>query len=133
MKTTQAEFKTDAKKRAKNNLKERKKNRAHTPPTQQWCQDHYAYDPETGALTRKVRMGRYEAGALVGKFDVHGFRVTKIDGRTYTLARIIWLMVTGRLPTKYVNFRDGDRTNLRASNLSMVHPVGTTHTRKEKQ
>jgi hypothetical protein len=118
--TTQTEFKTPAKLRAKQNLRARKKNRAHTPPTQAWCQANYNYDPATGNLTRKVPMGRYPAGGIVGKWDVHGFRVTKIDGRTYTLARIIWLMVTGRLPVLRVNFRDGDRTNLRASNLSLV-------------
>lgn len=82
----------------------------------------YTYDPATGALTRNYDMGRYPKGGQVGKCDAKGNRVLRFkfnDGRfgMIALGRLIWLIVTGTLPNRYVRFRDNDNTNFAANNL----------------
>lgn len=91
----------------------------------------YTYDPITGALTRNYDMGRYKAGGQVGKCDAAGNRILRFkfeDGHfgMIALGRLIWFIVTGTLPDRYVRFRDNDNTNFAASNLYLGRLINKT-------
>lgn len=92
--------------------------------------DRYHYDPATGALTRRYKMGRYEAGGQVGKLDGAGNRILrlKLEDGSYgmmAMGRVLWFLVTGVLPDRYVRYRDNDNTNFRANNLSLGRLINT--------
>lgn len=102
-----------------------------TPPiTREELLRKYTYDPRTGALTRNWDMGRYPKGGQVGKCDAKGNRVLrfKFDEGHFgmiALGRLIWFIVTGTLPNRYVRFRDGDNTNFAANNLYLGRAINT--------
>lgn len=82
----------------------------------------FDYDPDTGQLRRKIRMGsRGAVGALVGSIGSEGYRVVCIDGERYYAHRLIWLHVYGMWPNAQVDHVDGDRSNNCLSNLRDVN------------
>lgn len=92
--------------------------------------DKYHYDPLTGALVRKYKMGRYEVGGQIGKVDAKGNRIIRLKMKSggygmMALGRFIWFLVTGTLPNNYVRYKDGDNTNFRADNLKLGRQINT--------
>lgn len=86
----------------------------------------FAYDPESGALTRKVRVGqrgRSGADATVirvakdGRKQEARYRWVYIQGRPFSAARIAWLLSFGEWPKTRVLFDNGDTLDLRLKNL----------------
>ena len=63
----------------------------------------FAYDPDTGLVTRRVAAGRLKAGSIVGIIAPNKrakrFRV-RISGRFVSLLPIIWALQTGEYPPK---------------------------------
>ncbi len=55
-------------------------------------------------------------GAIAGVLS-RGKRLIRIDGGSYHAGAIAWLIKTGRWPHERIDFKNGDRTDLRWSNL----------------
>lgn len=80
----------------------------------------FAYDPESGVVTRKRRTSsRAPAGAEVGS-PSKGYLNVCVAGRIYQLHRVIWLIVTGAWPCQEIDHADGDKKNNRWANLRDV-------------
>jgi len=79
----------------------------------------FAYDPETGVVTRKIAAGRrVKAGQVVGSKKRDGYLSVGIEGRDFLLHRVIWAMHTGNWPDgKLIDHIDGDGLNNRIANL----------------
>lgn len=78
------------------------------------------YDPIAGALTwLRPKNWRARVGDPVGWIGSKGTRVVNVDGLQLTASRLIWLYVHGELPTKHVEFINGDRQDLRLANLRL--------------
>lgn len=80
------------------------------------------YNRKTGKLTwRRARRGRYaNVGDLAGSTvldPANPIVRIGIDGKVYSIARIIYLYVTGDWPRSPIRYRDGDPANLRWSNF----------------
>lgn len=80
------------------------------------------YDPATGIFNWRIgRRGRGCAkGAQAGNIDADGYRVIKIDYKTYRAARLAVLWMTGKWPRRTVDhencIKDDDRwDNLRSA------------------
>lgn len=81
-----------------------------------------AYDPATGAFTRKVSLSsRAQAGAVAGSLDTsHGYYSIGIDGREYYAHRLAWFYFHGVWPDHHIDHIDRNRAfnaihNLRAA------------------
>ena len=86
------------------------------PDLQQFLRTTFTYDPDAGTLFNTVT-GR-QVGVVTS--DQHPVITFKFGHRTLWLqaARLIWLRETGILPkVRTIIHVDGDRTNLRATNL----------------
>jgi hypothetical protein len=68
------------------------------------------YDPHTGVLMWRKRR-------RVVRCVTHGYLVVRLDGRLYRAHRVIWLIMTGKWPTRQIDHRDMDRANNRWENL----------------
>lgn len=77
----------------------------------------FAYDPDTGLLTRRVKKARQPVGSLVGSFDQDGYRHTKISGKMIRNHRLIVFYMTGRWPRECVDHINGIRDDNRWCNL----------------
>jgi hypothetical protein len=79
------------------------------------------YDPETGAWTRRVavgRHGRYRAGSPAGTINPKlGYVVICIDYQHYYGHRLAWLYMTGEWPSDEVDHKNLVRHDLRWENL----------------
>lgn len=71
---------------------------------------------EDGYLIRKTTIGRNKIGTVAGGPNNRGYWSIKINGRSYQLHRLIYLMHHGVLP-KSLDHRDKVRTNNRIGNL----------------
>ena len=86
------------------------------PPLER-VQELLSYDPATGVFTRLTSAGRAKAGDVV-KVGKRG-RIS-VDRVEFYASRLAVLLVTGDDPASAtVDFKDGDRTNLRFDNLSV--------------
>lgn len=77
------------------------------------------YDGRTGDLTWIVDRGRTaHAGDEAGSVNrITGFVTVVVQGKTYLAQRLIWLYMTGDWPAGRLTFKDGDRENLRWTNI----------------
>jgi hypothetical protein len=76
-----------------------------------------SYDPATGVFTRLVRAGHSNAGDVAGSVDSDGYRQIGIDGKSYKVARLAFLYMTGALPSKRVYYKNGNPLDNRWVNL----------------
>lgn len=77
----------------------------------------FDYDPDTGSICWRVTLSRHaSAGTPLRDWHRGNLSVT-VDGKSYSATRIIWLILYGSFPDHNVMFRDGNKRNLRASNL----------------
>jgi len=81
-----------------------------------------SYEPETGILRWRVARSQKVPGDIAGSLDRGGYVVVRIDRRTYQAHRIIWLIVTGKLPAQHIDHADRNRANNRLSNLREATP-----------
>ena len=86
------------------------------PPLER-VQELLSYDPATGVFTRMKSGG----GAAVGaEAKVSSKGQISMSGKHYYASRLAVLLATGEDPdSATVDFKDGDRTNLRFDNLSV--------------
>jgi hypothetical protein len=83
-------------------------------------------DFEKGILYRRtsVRGGRGGKGAVAGCAQKRtGRKMVTVDGTSYCVSRIIWMLHTGRDPgNQYIDHINGDPSDDRLENLRMVSP-----------
>lgn len=92
---------------------------------------YLSYSPITGIATKNllprevfksdrahsIHVGR-DAGKVVGSKNKHGYLFAMIDGVTYPLHRLIWVLMEGDIPEgKYVDHRNGTRDDNRWENI----------------
>jgi hypothetical protein len=97
----------------------------------------FRYSRSSGKLYWKVTLARAyhsigdEAGCVYsnrGKL----YRKVQIDGRTYQVHRVIWLLAYGRWPEYELDHEDGNGLNNRLSNLrDVLHKVGMQNRRRQ--
>lgn len=89
--------------------------------TQEYLKSLVIYCPLTGNVIWRV----YRNGAAIkyskcGTLTDDGYYQTTIDGKKYQLHNLIWLYMTGNLPSKQIDHIDGVRNNNSWSNLRDV-------------
>ena len=78
----------------------------------------FDYDPTTGQLTRRERLGRRsKLGEIVGHADTDGYLQTSINYKIYRVHRLIWMWVHGVWPACELDHVDRNNTNNRITNL----------------
>jgi hypothetical protein len=80
----------------------------------------FEYNPHTGSLTRKSNGRNGQQGDEVGCFDRDGYRQIGLNGRSIRVHRLVWLLVTGEWPSKYIDHINGNRADNRFKNLRDV-------------
>jgi HNH endonuclease len=93
------------------------------------------YEPETGALIwlerpiddfareRDARAWNARfAGRRAGSINAHGYRSVNFDGHLYRAARLIWQLVIGEPPPRFVDHKNLDRADDRWGNLRLATP-----------
>jgi hypothetical protein len=98
-----------------------------------------SYDPQTGAFTWKVTVGKGVAGTVAGSVrqnrSCSHYRSIDIGigGKNYRAHRLAWLFVHGSLPDVEVDHIDGDGTNNRIENLRLAtHKQNGENTKRRR-
>lgn len=86
-------------------------------PSYERVRELFDYNPETGAVTRRVSQGGMNSGDAAGFLTDRGHYRVSIDGKTYRLSHVIWLWVTGAAPKAEIDHRDTVGSNNRWLNL----------------
>ncbi len=79
------------------------------------------YDPSTGIVCSRIHHGRHFVGRPVGT-DVHGRLRVILNGKSYSLANVIWVLAHGRWPKQgyEIDHKDRNAMNNRLENLREV-------------
>jgi hypothetical protein len=80
----------------------------------------FAYDCDTGIVTRRERRGKHSAGSVVTGTLSHGYLRINLANCSYALHRVIFLWMTGEWPKADIDHIDGNRQNNRWANLRDV-------------
>lgn len=91
-------------------------------PTINKLNEMYSYNPNTGALTYKVKRHLCEIGDEVGYISVHGgikYRRMRLCGQMVNVHQVILAMINGEYPS-CTDHIDGDGLNNKAENLRAV-------------
>jgi len=86
------------------------------PPIER-LQELFAYNPDTGALILRVKLGQSDAGSEPGYLNNIGYRQVYFDGKIYSVHRICWALCHGKHPTGEVDHENGNRSDNREVNL----------------
>ena len=62
------------------------------------------------------------AGQIAGGYQVKGYRSLSVHKVMYVAHRVVWLMAFGTWPERDLKFKDGNRANIRDSNLYLSEP-----------
>lgn len=84
--------------------------------TREYLLQLFSYDPETGAITRRIARSNMPAGALVGTGDGKGYLHVSIAKKFVRLHRLAYFLHTGETP-RGVDHKDRNRRNNAFSNL----------------
>lgn len=77
----------------------------------------FHYDAATGDLIYRYRCGPVGAGEIAGTLGPMGYIAIQVDGTIYRAHHLVWLHVTGKLPTLDLDHIDGNKANNRFGNL----------------
>ena len=79
-----------------------------------------AYDQENGGLVWKSAPNfRVAVGSKAGAPGSNGYRSVGCNDRHYREHRVVWLLVHGEWPQRFIDHIDGDRGNNRIENLRL--------------
>lgn len=103
--------------------------------TQDLLWELFEYNPETGILTNKVSRGRSKAGTEVGTLHRDGsntYRRVKINGKSYMIHRLIWVMQVGTEPD-IIDHKDGNGLNNKWDNLRSVNKQENNRNQRKRK
>ena len=86
--------------------------------TQEFLRERFDYCPDTGVLKYRVLTSNLKPGDVAG-FNKIGYLCVVVCGQRIKVHRLIFMMVTGRLP-KEIDHINHDRSDNRWSNLREV-------------
>ena len=78
----------------------------------------FAYNPETGELLRKFKGGTTRVAG--GKRQSDGYVKIGFNGKEYPAHRLIWWLVYGSLPDRFIDHINGDKGDNRLANLRLA-------------
>ena len=78
----------------------------------------FCYDKKTGALTRKFKGGNIRAAGT--KKRTKDYVKVGFNGREYPAHRLIWWLVYGSLPDRFIDHINGDKSDNRLVNLRLA-------------
>ncbi len=85
--------------------------------THQFLAELFAYDPETGVVTRRTtRAANAQAGSAVGSLDSKGYLHVNVLGKFIRLHRLAFFLHTKQVPPE-VDHENNTRTDNRIRNL----------------
>lgn len=102
--------------------------------TQERVRELFNYDPESGLLTRLKRTSnRVKPGTIVTNTNTvleKGYTLVGVDGIRYRLHHVIWVWMTGVLPTGIIDHKNMDPGDNSWSNLREVTCMENSHNHK---
>ncbi len=93
----------------------------------------FAYEPETGVVTRRVPMGRwgqFATGSIAGSITAGGYVEVQVDGARFYAHRLAFALMTGAWPEGQVDHINGVRRDNRWSNLREVSSLVNTQNQR---
>lgn len=78
------------------------------------------YNRETGELIWKCNRGRVRKGDVAGSLDSWGYLQVRIDGKSYQVHILIWLLESGEWPSREIDHWNTVKTNNRFGNLRLA-------------
>jgi len=88
--------------------------------TQQRLKELFSYDKETGLFVRIKAISNTKIGDVLRKKDSKGHLQVRIDGKMYSVHRLVWLYVFGVFPSGQIDHINGIRSDNRFNNLRNV-------------
>lgn len=83
--------------------------------------DRFAYDSQTGAITRKTSQGRWKAGEQVGYVNKRGYLVVQLGKNNLVYGhRLAWFLHYGEQPPHTLDHINQDKSDNRIANLRAV-------------
>lgn len=93
-----------------------------------------SYDCDTGEFRwRKSTTNSVRVGAAAGRSGPKGYRLIKIDCRTWLAHRLAWLYVHGRWPASQIDHINGDKADNRLANLREATAAENQHNKFRAQ
>jgi hypothetical protein len=89
-------------------------------PSKEFLNNILKYNPETGVVTSLQNSKRRKIGDILGTKDSKGHFQIWVDGRLFSMHRIIWKIQTGKDPKGQIDHINGIRDDNRFINLRDV-------------
>lgn len=99
-------------------------------PSAHTLRKHLRYDPGTGHLWWTIAFHCRDLTRPAGTYDNNNYLVIKFRQRVFKAHRVIWLLVTGRWPKKFIDHKNGIPDDNRWENLREATPAQNIYNSK---